>query len=742
MRRLGKVVNAIVIVTLLMTTILTGCNKDNKKTESNVKGSYVETKDELPKQAKDNTIIKMEQSEKGLPILYISEEENKKVSISSYTMQEDGEWKKDSPEWLQDIPLQDKDKFTDPTITVNGLFIDIQGNQYLYYEETEDDIGMSYLCMTTDEKERAYITFDDWNKPEKKDGKIYYERPTDVKVLSNGYVIACNDTEVVIYDAKSQETKTSFPIESYSFGSTISTDKNVYMAKIDYSTGYVIGVESMNAADYSKDRKEYEYEGSEQSFEAKLSINEDGDIILLDRGGIQVLKAGTSLWNTVVMGDGNTMSVPSAYAMDMYQTKEEDYYVLYNKGEYGYCLAKYQYDQDAPLPSKKIIVYTLRKNHIILDAAKQFNQEHQDVTITVRQGMSYTDTRPVSDFIKAFNTELLAGNGPDIIVTDGLPVDAYINKSILLDIKDIVQPMIDSGEVLDKVMESYSTNGNMYTVATRIKPLIMVGSSDVVDSANTFDGLVEASKQTWDKSLLGEYIPASIIADYMPTELDTIIEENEGKKAINKTKLKEFLVKAQTLYNNIDGVEEYSESYYGSLLYLPDSMKVKLVQVSALTDIQDIMAALNYIKSGTIASYSNAYKGVGEVGINSNTKYPEICKEFIQFLLSERIQAISNPDGISVNNKVLNEFIDKEDGEEVTIIGGPEIYNDMEIPWLSKKDREKIVGICRSVDHRVINDERVMEVVKNQFMEAILNGTSMEACADKIANELNLYFLE
>lgn len=91
---------------------------------------------------------------------------------------------------------------------------------------------------------------------------------------------------------------------------------------------------------------------------------------------------------------------------------------------------------------------------------------------------------------------------------------------------------------------------------------------------------------------------------------------------------------------------------------------------------------------------------------------------------------------------MLDEFIDKEDGEDVEMVGGLEIYENMEIPWLSKKDREKIVEICRSVDNRVINDQIVMEVVQKQFAEAIRNETSMEDCADKIVNDLNLYSAE
>ena len=76
--------------------------------------------------------------------------------------------------------------------------------------------------------------------------------------------------------------------------------------------------------------------------------------------------------------------------------------------------------------------------------------------------------------------------------------------------------------------------------------------------------------------------------------------------------------------------------------------------------------------------------------------------------------------------------IHNEDGESVLF----------EIPWFSKEDRELLAQICRSVDNRVSIDERVLEVIAEQFSESIVNGTSMEECADKIGNELNLYLSE
>lgn len=230
----------------------------------------------------------------------------------------------------------------------------------------------------------------------------------------------------------------------------------------------------------------------------------------------------------------------------------------------------------------------------------------------------------------------------------------------------------------------------------------------------------------------------------MPTELSSIISKENGKKVIDYDKLLEFLTKAQNLYNNIDGVTEYSNGGMNNVFSLPYSMQATLTNIGGLYNSTFEVAIKNFIKNGSIDSYDNAYKGVIEVGINGSTKYPDIAKEFIKSLLSEEMQTKDYSEGVPVNNKAIDQFIDlerdiaaytgiqNEDGESVMF----------EIPWFSKDDRELLAQICRSVDNRVSIDERVLEVIKEQFSESIVNGTSMQECADKIGNELNLYLSE
>ena len=744
MSKLKKKLSAIIMVSILTTTILTGCGKDSKEI-GNVKGRYVETTVEIPKELESSSAIKMEQSEDGLPIIYASEKKNNKVNINIYKMQENGKWTKDSPEWLQDISLQDEEKFTDPSITVNDIFSDKQGRQYIYYNQYDSSIGMAYLCMTTDGKERTYLTFEGWNEAEESNNATYYNMPRDVKVLNNGDIMAQFNSEIIVYDNQTKEEKASFPVESNEMSSATITDKNVFMVQRNYETGYITGVASIDTEDYTKPVQTYTYEGRTESYEPKLSTNENGDIILLDTEGIHVLTAGASLWNTVVIGELNTMYMPSAGIIDMYQNHDENYYVLYRLDGSGYYLAKYQYDKDTvSVPNKNITVYTLKDDMVLREAAVAFNKEHPDVMVTIEVAMDRNSSTTADDYIKALNTQLLASSGPDILVTDGLPVDSYIDKSVLLDLKDIIQPMIDSGELLSTVMDSYDTSGHIFTVPTRISPYILVGRSDTVNMAKTFDGLVEASKQTWKRPLIGEITPQDLISNFLPAELSSIISRENGKKVIDYDKLLEFLTKAQNLYNNIDGVTEYSNGGMYNVFSLPYSIQTTLTNIGGFYNSTFEVAIKNFIKNGSIESYDNAYKGVIEVGINVSTKYPDIAKEFIKSLLSEEMQTRDYSAGVPINNKAIDQFIDLErDVAAYTGIQNEEGESVMfEIPWFSKEDRELLAQICRSVDNRVSIDERVLEVIEEQFSKSIVNGSSMEECADKIGNELNLYLSE
>lgn len=731
------------IAILLFAILVTGCNKKNNEEQTSVKGRYVETEVTLPEEIKDAQLIKMQQSDKNLPVIYVVNENGKGVSIDRYELLEDNTWSKESPEWLQNIELQDEDKLESPKISIDNIFKDKDGNEYLTYGEYNGYTGLTYLCMTTNGKERTYIELEDWNQPIKDDQGIYYNCPTGITVLDNGDILAGFNQEVTIYDKDTKKKKITLPCEERDLTNSTVVDNKLYFARKDENGTYITGVSEINLEDTKPVCNEFAYNGNMDSYVVQLDCNENGDLILLDMEGIHVLKEGTSIWNTVVIGELNTMYMPSAQAIGMYQDKEENYYVLYQMDDMSSYLAKYIYDKDVvSMPSKNVVVYTLSDDMVLREAAVEYNKSNPDVMITIEQTSENEDSIALDEKIKSLNTQILAGEGPDILVTDDLPADSYISKGALLDMNDIIQPMIDSGELLTNVIKDYQIDNHIYTVPTRIQPYIVIGKTETVKECTTLDGLINASKKEWNKSLIGQITPQDLIATVLPTRLGTIMKVENGKKSIVQEELIAFLEKAKELYDHVDGVEEYTDGQMVNMFALPSEAQV-IVQRMEIWSMDLDMAVKNLI-NGSLLSYENAYMGVMEIGINANTKYPDVAKDFLKLLLSEKMQSKNYTIGAAINSKAINTFIEND----VDSVGYTDIIDEegnmvpFEIKGLSKSEREELANIYRMVDNRAIKNDKVTEVVQTQFTNMIKDDQSVEDCAKAIVEELHIYLSE
>ena len=140
----------------------------------------------------------------------------------------------------------------------------------------------------------------------------------------------------------------------------------------------------------------------------------------------------------------------------------------------------------------------------------------------------------------------------------------------------------------------------------------------------------------------------------------------------------------------------------------------------------------------------NSYMGVMEVGINSNTKYPDVAKNFIKLLLSEDMQIKNYSIGAPINNNAISAFIEKDTDH----VGYTDIIDEdgnrvpFEVIPLSRKEREEIASIYRMADNRAIQNDKVTEVIQNQFANMINNNQSVEDCANSIEEELYIYLSE
>jgi len=130
------------------------------------------------------------------------------------------------------------------------------------------------------------------------------------------------------------------------------------------------------------------------------------------------MNPGGSIWETVADGTLNSLSLPSAYARKLFVGAENDFYVWLQQSDKSE-IKHYTYDPEMPsVPCQNLTVYglNLESTDTIRQAASMFQLTHPDVRVELIDGQTDSGGTTDSDTIRSLITELLGGNGADILV--------------------------------------------------------------------------------------------------------------------------------------------------------------------------------------------------------------------------------------------------------------------------------------------------------------------------------------
>ena len=128
-------------------------------------------------------------------------------------------------------------------------------------------------------------------------------------------------------------------------------------------------------------------------------------------------------------------------------------------------------------------IYSLKENSMIRSSLAFFRREHTDISINYTVGYTGEDGFSVSDAIRKLNTEIMADEGPDIIVLDNLPVEEYISKGVLEPVTDIVNEKKD--EIFFNMIEGYNKESEIFCVPTTFRIPVIIGNSEVVSTESS-----------------------------------------------------------------------------------------------------------------------------------------------------------------------------------------------------------------------------------------------------------------
>lgn len=136
----------------------------------------------------------------------------------------------------------------------------------------------------------------------------------------------------------------------------------------------------------------------------------------------------------------------------------------------------YRLDWDPELAYKAadtLRVWSLHDDVNIRHAAGVYSRLHGDYTVLYEPPNLAHMTE--QDAITALVAELLAGNGPDIVVLDGLDIASLISQELLLDIA----PYINTQNVNPSALGHFVEDGKIYALPASIKMPVLAAGEDI-----------------------------------------------------------------------------------------------------------------------------------------------------------------------------------------------------------------------------------------------------------------------
>lgn len=484
-----------------------------------------------------------------------------------------------------------------------------------------------------------------------------------------------------------------------------------------------------------------------------LSVDDKGNIYICGKNGIEKFLRDSGSFDKIIDGNSTYLGMPTSFVNDVTAINENEYYSLFYDSSSGDKIIKYTYDENANENFKaELNVYMLQDNPFIKQAIFNYKKDNPDININIQFGYDEHNGITKEDAIKNLNTEILSGKSADIIILDGLNVDNYIEKGVLLDISDVIMPLVDSNEILENIVNPFIKDGKIYTIPTRFAPSTIWGNSEIINNYTGLDSLAKWQQENPDKMMFYPMKPEKLIEKTFKTNTQILNEDD----TINEDELKKYLENIKILSSDKDTgakMETELEENIGALEYLAyKDIQVHIQEMmTAETEFNHSYASMKMNGNATYKVNDGYFKPLNMIGINSKSKNIDIAKDIIKTALSQETQKINiiSDGGITVNKKVFDSFKVIEDNKDENIsavfmmIGvHPDKNIDIGGNLPSDEDKVKFYETIEKVSKPTKEDTILMNFIIEESKGYFKGEMDIEKTTKAILQKANTYLSE
>lgn len=713
------------ILFLACMIFMTGCSKGT--TNDRAMGRYVETNETLPEEDTSCLYGKITINEDEQPEVYGLHD-----NAFSSTKKPDGTYETKEIEWLTKIAEQYG--------VCDYLYeYGLDGNEYAMLSGgLGDDVKASLYRHTSDgqTEELKIPAFEEYETfGEYKD----YWVPHRIHVDEQGNLYLAFASSILCYDKECNELYELTDLDAPSMAVS-STSIYVLNQTIDQVMIY-------DCKDGSqKDSIDVTINGYEEGYYWKLRmyVTDKEELYYIDYSGIHKLSAGGNVWETIVDGTLNSLYLMDNTILEMCMDDSGKFYVLATDGDNVPMLLSYHYDANVPtVPNIELSVYSLFHKKSIVKAIVEYQKLHEDVKINYHVAMpeanEYDAEVDPTDYIRALNTELLAGNGDDILILDGLDSKTMMEKGILSDLSDVVSLLVTQGSLYPSMADTYKKDGKIYAVPTRVMMPIAVGDTEAVKASSTLSDLSEYAKNMKEGSLFGSIAYSDLAALIYDVYGHELVQEDQS---ISKEFILNYLqnLKEIATKSSCEGLEDDDESYGLFGVYHKDAV----LGIEEIEDPGTPCLAMQILKDNHCYSLNQEYFPKMVTGINHASKYQEEAKNFLTLLLSDDLQKYDYGEGISVNPNCYDWLLQgREDGTIMTF--GYGYLGELQLLTLNTPGEEALRqyrSLLEGVNQPVFINRTMKQKVVEVSTQFLGDEITLDEAVKNLMEFMNLYTKE
>ena len=401
-----------------------------------------------------------------------------------------------------------------------------------------------------------------------------------------------------------------------------------------------------------------------------------------------------------------------------------------------------------------IHLYTLKDNDQLWQSAKLFEEKFPEYQVVIDVGVSEEDGKTVSDAIRSLNTEIMAGNGPDIILMDGLPIEDYIEKGVLEDLSDMVESVKENGEeFFENVLSSYEKGEKVYAIPSRFSVPIIIGKEGAVtlEEVKTLSGTLKTRTEEQIKGITRnatKSIPLLLLTFWN----DIISEES----VVDQEALSTFLEEARMLfdaseidlelpyYQEVSPFQEMIDTYpnYSGDAGVTMAFQKDILSVDEM-DMGQTLAQLESVSANSpvFYDYLNSESGKKFIpkwifGITASSEKKEAAKAFLSYFLSS--ENMDQYDWtLSVNKTSFRKTLPISETKEQMTVMYPEqdSAEGIRIQKLNAEEAEEFVNFLSEADTKIAVEQALFEEILTQAEHYVYGEESLESAVNAIVEK-------